>query len=352
MPVTHVASARTPGTYPGVSSNTDTITISKPSGTVDGDVMVAWTVIGATHTLTQPGGWTLLDSFDTGTGGFRMLVWYKIAASEGSNYTWTSSSNTVPATGIISTFRGVDTVSGPIHAYDKTGSVASTNPVTTPTVSTTQYARMVHSIFYRCTGVVQGTITDPAGYTQLNGTANRGGAIQFYGDAWMANSVVAPGSQTGVAGTGSQGTIEANLRFSIALLEVLPTTDAPATKADITATAYNAASLTISTTATFGAVTATAYDATSLTGMAAENVPQAAAVATAHNAAGWVIHPVDAGAVAFDATVAVSTVSEFASATASALNSVGYFGSPRERRYSIPAEDRTLRARRGKSDRG
>jgi hypothetical protein len=75
----------------GGSSGTSAA-ISKPSGVVDDDVMLAYLHVEGTKALTPPSGWTLIDSRPAGSTFTDYLYW-KRAASEGSSYTWSWSGN-------------------------------------------------------------------------------------------------------------------------------------------------------------------------------------------------------------------------------------------------------------------
>lgn len=74
--------------------NSANTVISKPSGTADGDVLFAF-LAGSRNGGTNPSissvpsGWTEIhnSTCDTSTG--RMVSYYKVASSEGSNWTWT-----------------------------------------------------------------------------------------------------------------------------------------------------------------------------------------------------------------------------------------------------------------------
>lgn len=70
-----------------------TRTASVPSGTVDGDVMLAFTSNNNTSTepLTAPSGWTLLD--EQNSTNVEMECWYRVASSEPASYVWTWSGN-------------------------------------------------------------------------------------------------------------------------------------------------------------------------------------------------------------------------------------------------------------------
>lgn len=66
------------------------ISCNKPTGTADGDVMVAflgddW---GAFGDSSAPGGWTLRTSLDRGSDNLHCKIWTKTASSEGASYSF------------------------------------------------------------------------------------------------------------------------------------------------------------------------------------------------------------------------------------------------------------------------
>jgi hypothetical protein len=84
------------GTWIG-RDNGESITITKPTNTTDGDLLVAH-LAGADNssggnTITAPVGWTTLGSTSAGASGSADLwVFYKTASSEGASYNFTNSS--------------------------------------------------------------------------------------------------------------------------------------------------------------------------------------------------------------------------------------------------------------------
>jgi hypothetical protein len=347
MPISYINAAKAPSWPGGSSGNTSSITISKPTNTADGDVMIAFIVTGSGAVVSDPGGWTLIgvvDNSSTGASNLKSTAWYKVAASEGASYNFTDDSGgTLPMNGCIATYRGVDTTN-PINI---SGSAITTtaDPVTTPTVTTTAPCLMVHFATTRNTTTLatQGTYTNGAGQTERMNPANRGNTTAYFSElsSSTAATIVSAGSQTGVTFDSVTHTPTNGIQWQIGLKEfVTPATPAAGAVA-ATATAYDAASLTVTSTATVAAATATAYNATVLTGVAAENTGSAGAVVTAYDAAGWVIHPVNVGVQAFNASVDISTEAGYAQVSAAALDSHGYFGAPESRRWTIPAEDRS-----------
>jgi Tfp pilus assembly protein PilV len=136
----------------GAASGVVNLTINQPAGTVQNDVMVASIGIRPdTATVTPPAGWTLLrrmnnDGSISGTNN-SLVVYYKVAgASEPANYTWTFSTSTGSAGGILS-FSGVDTAT-PVDVEN--GQPTPNGPThTTPSVTTTvSNAMLVASFAY------------------------------------------------------------------------------------------------------------------------------------------------------------------------------------------------------------
>lgn len=108
--VTVVASATASAT------GSQTLTIAKPTGTADGDLMIM-NVIRSDTTVATPSGWTLKDSDTTGSNGYTYLF-YKIASSEGASYSvLTLSGGNIGALGAIVTLRNQK--SSPFDAQSK-----------------------------------------------------------------------------------------------------------------------------------------------------------------------------------------------------------------------------------------
>lgn len=108
-------------------TNVTTRDISKPTGTEDGDFMLAFIFHGADVTLTPPSGWNLLED-DLASTVIENWVYYKIASGEGSTYTWTVNTTGILG-GAIVTYRGPHAVNGHRQAAQTT-----TDPVTGPNI--------------------------------------------------------------------------------------------------------------------------------------------------------------------------------------------------------------------------
>ncbi|MGH9010154.1 MAG: metallophosphoesterase family protein, partial [Acidimicrobiia bacterium] len=145
----------------GSSSSRNSITISRPSGTQAGQVMVASIVSNDDSPgFTAPAGWTLVRQ-DTIVDSLRQNVYYKVAgSSEPGSYTWTLSSYRRVAGG-ITTYAGVNTAD-PIDAH-----AGQTNPsgtsITAPSITTTVAGtQLVHLAALNA----EGDISPPAGMTE------------------------------------------------------------------------------------------------------------------------------------------------------------------------------------------
>lgn len=115
-----------------------TITVSKPTGTVDGDVLIGMISVRASSspTITAPSGWTLVGSALT-SSSTTTAVYYRVAGtSEPTSYQWTSDLAITDAVGLILRYTpsAPTTPPGTIDASGM-GSIAS--PAVAPSVTAT-----------------------------------------------------------------------------------------------------------------------------------------------------------------------------------------------------------------------
>jgi len=95
--------------FSGAISYPYNMVLNKPSGTVEGDMMVAWVCGDSTgrKNVTPPSGWSVIynqSSPDLG-GSAQMFGYYKVAtASEPSTYTFTFSGSTSQYKGVITSY--------------------------------------------------------------------------------------------------------------------------------------------------------------------------------------------------------------------------------------------------------
>lgn len=120
------------------ANNSTTITLNKPTGVVQGDVMIACITKSGANGSADPSlsGWTLLRSAGlTGQSGQagRGTILYKVAtASEGTSYTFALNGAGTPVSsiGAIVAFSGVDTNSGPFDVATSNIAVSSSSTAT------------------------------------------------------------------------------------------------------------------------------------------------------------------------------------------------------------------------------
>ncbi|MFI1535564.1 hypothetical protein [Streptomyces anandii] len=109
-----------------------------PTGTTDGDVMVA--IVSrpsGTATVSTPSGWDVLSGFPVqNSGGITLAGFYRVASSEPASYTFSFSTGKCLIA--ISSYRGVDNTT-PVHqsaaATDTTNRTTHTSPSITTTVA-------------------------------------------------------------------------------------------------------------------------------------------------------------------------------------------------------------------------
>jgi outer membrane protein assembly factor BamB len=114
------------------------ITITKPTGTAKGDVLIASVaVLPDTVTITAPTGWALVNRQNNAGGGANSLAVYsKVAtATEPASYTWSFSANTGNEGGIMA-FSGVDNTT-PINVSGGSITAPKTTTFLAPSVTTT-----------------------------------------------------------------------------------------------------------------------------------------------------------------------------------------------------------------------
>lgn len=165
MAISYIASAT------NNTGSSTSITVSVPTGTQDGDVMIAAYGNGQDDGTTPAiSGWTSIGYVEDATiSNNTLALFYRVASSEPASYTMTYDSSTSNLTsGIISTFRGVDTTT-PLDVtyvegshYLKEQNVTEANP---PSITTTTNGAFVIYVVH-CKGAVVTAITPASGYTE------------------------------------------------------------------------------------------------------------------------------------------------------------------------------------------
>lgn len=165
-----------------------TITVSKPTGTVDGDVLIGMISVRASSspTITAPSGWTLVGSALT-SSSTTTAVYYRVAGtSEPASYQWTSDLAITDAVGLILRYTpsAPTTPPGTIDASGM-GSIAS--PAVSPSVTATGNNDRLIALF--STGGTVGSA--PSGMTQR--AAIDGG----FSGAWAYDELLTADGATG-----------------------------------------------------------------------------------------------------------------------------------------------------------
>jgi hypothetical protein len=192
--------------YIGVASTLiadTTLTIAKPTGTAEGDLMIAFMSCSKLGGVTWTGdtGWT--EIADLGSAPSARIAYKVAGASEGASYTFTplspSSSN---LSGSILTFRGA--------AYDTIGTATTTDLTAIPSVTVAQNNSVL--ICFAAVLDVSITLATPSGMT----------AIVVDDDATITSSIIA--TETVNAGaTGTKATSASAVNRYGVLVSLSPT---------------------------------------------------------------------------------------------------------------------------------
>jgi hypothetical protein len=168
--VTFVAQTKT--TY----ATRTTTTVTKPTGTANGDLVLLGIVTGnATEAVdpTPPAGFTLLTGYPTdasdGSFNVEMRVYYRIASSEGASWDFTHSS--ASSEGVAVTYRTVDT-STPIDVNPSIAPGSGATSTATSVTTTTANAMLI--FFGHDWGSTPGGLTPPTGMTERVDTGGPG----------------------------------------------------------------------------------------------------------------------------------------------------------------------------------
>jgi len=126
-------------TSTGTSAGTSSFTMNKPSGVVDGDLLLAFTECGRESSRgaqVGPSGWVNLVSNNQETGpSHNLQCWVKIAtASEPASYTWTNSAGGAWA-GVILAYDDRTTGGATASGAESTLDTTLTNDGVTTTVA-------------------------------------------------------------------------------------------------------------------------------------------------------------------------------------------------------------------------
>lgn len=173
-------------------------TCNVPSGTVNGDVMIAIAMCGGVVTITPPAGWTQLDvNFAQGPSSGS---WYRIASSEPASYSWTYAGTPNCIVGIY-TAQNVDN-SLPVDQHSawhrRTGATTITGDSITPT-------RNNELLVFGGTAS-QAPATQPSGWTSRQNVA-AGGVSLLIGELAQGTAAATGAVNGTIATANTQGTL-------------------------------------------------------------------------------------------------------------------------------------------------
>jgi MSHA biogenesis protein MshQ len=208
--------AQTHGVILALRPASSELTIDKPAGTSQGDVMLASiSVRTSAISVTPPAGWTpLRDTQQAAGDSLRLLTYYRVATTgEPANYTFTFSGGThAGAVGGITSYSGVDTTT-PIDAQAG-GVTASATTHIAPTVSASVPDDMlvtVHSYASSGTWTVPPGMAESVDVASGTPTASTGVSMQINREERAASG--ATGTRTATA----SGSADAGATHSILL---------------------------------------------------------------------------------------------------------------------------------------
>ena len=305
MAITFVAEAHAQSYYTG------TVTVTKPTGTANNDLLIA--VVGGTRSGSTPAGWSPLSSVAVPAAGSlgTVYVYYKIAASEGANYTFPHSATAFDAWASITAYRGVNTTT-PVDTTDF-AITAKSSTATYATASVTadglQWA-FTFAMQYTYGGASGGTWTDTGERADQNNYQSSESASYSVADS---NGVVSAGpfTKTHTCSITTSGGACGTVLLNPAITAV--TANAESTSA--VATAYDATTVNDSVaSAGQPSVTATANNTTT-TKTLRVNAANVTAAAAANDATVIKAKTVSAGqpsstATANSATLAITSTSD------------------------------------------
>jgi hypothetical protein len=200
-----------------ISTTTGQLILTKPSGVVSGDLMIAQVARRSTATLTVPSGWTLIRSDSDTDVTQNLSTYYKVAGgSEPSTYTWTWLGSGSLSAGGITAYTGQHAT--PIDASSGAVINTDTKVMAAPTITTT-HTGSVLMLLYCFSG--NATFSAPALMTQRYQAVSGTSSFVAVGAAdQIAQAGVGP---TGARGAGSSVSAHVVGSHGIAHLVILRT---------------------------------------------------------------------------------------------------------------------------------
>lgn len=168
-------------TQSGTGGASTTLTVTKPTGTADNDILVATLWLSDTDAettvITPPSGWTLITQSTTQTDG-RMALYWKRASSEGASYQWSFDTTISNSLGAISAYSGCIASGTPYDDAEIADDSTSDTTGETPALpGITGPNRVIYASYGGYSGPDIG-FTPPSGFTERLDT---GGANTLQG---------------------------------------------------------------------------------------------------------------------------------------------------------------------------
>ena len=178
------------------SGNRPSHTVTVPSGVQDGDVLImAISVNNAIQTISNPAGWTVLDT--QADGSMQTRVWYRVAAGDaGSTVTITLGARQ-KADIVIAGYSGADTAN-PILGHAVAGQAGSSTTHVTPTLVTPIDGGLIVSYWGEKNSSTTSMTTTDATVRHANSMSGGGAITALLADS---NDGVTAGTHGGLAAT-------------------------------------------------------------------------------------------------------------------------------------------------------
>lgn len=198
------------------TTSASSITITKPTGTVDGDWMVLITCASEASVVTAPTGWTEIDGMSVTGSGMSSYLFLKKAASEGASYT-VSFSTASSCSGSITSFSGCSGIDS-YTVIDNT----TTDPSFGTDVVPTRTSLGLHVLAWRDTTIDTGTAA--GAYTEIFdiGQFNTGSTIVKGMAGYVSNSTKAAGVPIVAASIDMTNSITSSIQWNIAMGDAVP----------------------------------------------------------------------------------------------------------------------------------
>lgn len=215
---------------PFSGSNVQTLTVNKPSGVVDGDLMIAQIMSSNENgNYTAPTDWTLIRS--TLNSDFASNLYYKVAgASEPSDYTWdlqAGTTNSHQGAGVIYRITGyefplsiLDSGNSVQNQASPYGAAIGLTPVAADSLILLFFSGSVQAVTFSSPSIATSNPSWSTAYTSSNASGNAFGVASFYAVRPETTATGAPSI------SGWAGTIDASMQMLIVTTDIFIEFDA------------------------------------------------------------------------------------------------------------------------------